>query len=251
MRTLYEQYKSARNGSMPHYTTSAINALRHVRYEANLKAWKESIGANSFYTDNENIAHEYTDDKTGVKYVFKIEMDDHSNWQDIEAQGYDVETNQRRAPEFFEFGSFTRHSGDGFKAYLSYGQSRDGNALFDVPEKYVRQFYSPKQYAKHAAYVNMVASARLAIEQDKKNYLETEYAYISITAYDKDGEEIASDGLGGVDYNYAMSGSCFYEQVFTTVKDEVQKYLDAQSSDFAAHLMQSRPDMYETAKERE
>src|SRR5690606_8214288 len=74
-------------------------------------------------------------------------------------------------------------------------------------------------------YNKAVKKARAAIKQDIQNYLEGEFCYISITAYDGE-EEIARDSRGGCDSDYVTSGLAFYEQCQeSSIEEEVKKYL--------------------------
>ena len=61
---------------------------------------------------------------------------------------------------------------------------------------------------------------------------------ISVTVYDKHGEEVYRDSLGGCDYEYVTSGNAFFENaMFESCKEEAQK-------DFATVTPQAIPQNY-------
>jgi hypothetical protein len=225
----YKQYLKERRDTMPHYKKRALDAWRHIKSERALQAWKESINApQGFSIDYNGVAHEYVD-KEGYAYLFKIEPDYDAPYDDMKHQGYDYDVRDRgyNKPEFAYHGNATRHSGDGFYMWLDLSNDRSYiPAVFDVPENYVRQFYNNKNYSKHGAYINMVASARMAIEQDVNTYCKTEYCYTSVTLYAPDGEEVAQDGLGGCDIDYATSGAAFRDHgLFEAMQEEASKHI--------------------------
>jgi len=247
MTTLYKNYLAERKESMSHYITSAKNAMLFVRAEQKLAAWKKEINApNKFYTDSDNVAHTY-ETEDGYKMVFKLEADyDNCRQDDINGQGYEVKIGKRNKPDFAEHGEFTRHSGKGIEAYIGFdcGYRDYENAYFDIPEKYMEQFYDNKNYSKHDAYIHMVASTRLAIEQDIKNAFNTEYYYISVTVF-KDDEELESFGIGSIDEDYAISGSGFFDYSYNDAMDFINQDREERAATFACEVTASRPDMYE------
>lgn len=238
-------YYKARSASMPHYLTRAIDAWRNIQSDRKLAAWKAEIDATSFYTDSHNVAHEF--EENGFKYVFKIEPDyDGCDAEDYfprkggkNSQGYEVydvaryEEDHNKPPRY--------QAGKGMTLYADIGNYRQCYwKRFELPEEYVRQFYDNRNYSRQVAYENMIASAKLAIEQGIKT-VNLDYCYISVTAYDAEGHEVATDGLGGVDSDYATSGQAFFEHgMLETCKQEVDKELIKN----ARAMEKSRPDMY-------
>jgi len=247
MTTLYNEYLKKRYYNvMPHYINTAKNALLSIRSEQSLKAWKESIEApNEFYTDSDNIAHTYTTND-GYTLTFKIECDDICRADDVRHQGYSVETNCNRhcKPDFADHGEFTRHTGKGLQAFIDIGERCINYASFDIPESYIEQFYSHKNYSKHNAYINMIASARMAIQQDIKNYYHTEYFYISVTV-EKDGVELESFGICGIDESYAISGQAFFDYSYSDAMEFIKNDREKAACEYANYMTASRPDFYE------
>lgn len=226
----YKQYLAERKNTMPHYHNRAIDAWRHIVFKRKFDAWLKEIDApHGFYTDSDNVAHEFTDDK-GYRYVFKIEPDYYVSYMydDMKSQGYDYDVREGgySKPGFAEHGNVTRHSGEGFRMWLDLSNDRHYiPAVFDVPESYTRQFYDNKNYSKHEAYTNMVASARMAIEQGVNTYCKTDYCDVSVTVYAPDGEEIETDGLGGCDLDSSTSGRVFYEHdMLDTLREAAAKH---------------------------
>lgn len=238
-----QQYKKARySNTMPHYTNSAKTALQILRHKEKLKTFLSNIGAASYlYCDSSDIAHEW--EEAGYTITLKIEYDDfNSRWEDIiprkwgiNSQGYFV-FNERYSADH----ESTRYrAGEGLTVYARAG---DYHLRIELPEKWLRQFYDNRNYDKASAYNNMVASGKMAIEQDIKQACQ-EYFTIGCTVSDSQGNEIFSDYLGGCDLDYAQSGEAFLEHgMIESAREAIEKELTKQ----AQILMDSRPDMYQT-----
>ena len=238
-KTLYKQYKAQRAQTMAHYTPKASDAVRAIKHAQKLAAWLESIDATTFHTDGENVAHEYIDEK-GYKYVFKAEYDDFPYYEDMKWQGYSYEVEPAKPGFAYHCGQgFTHHKGEGLQAWLDLSNDRQYvPALFDIPESYMQQFYNNKDYGKGEAYSRMVQATKTAIKQDIDQYCKNDMLVISVTVYDKHGEEVYRDSLGGCDYEYVTSGDAFFENaMFESCKEEAQK-------DFATVTPQAIPQNY-------
>ena len=243
-KELLKAYQKYRNETcMPHYKNTAIAALRQARFDLSVKDWLAGIGASApLYTDN-SIAHEFVEN--GFKYVLKIESDENFFYSDVfpykggmNSQGYSVKHTRGRSIDTEDNKRYK--NGDGMTIYIDVGDRDTCIYKMELPESFIRQFYDNRHYCKAAAHDNMVASARLAIEQDIK-CANAEYYYISCTVYNSEGAEIASEGIGGIDSDYALNGHAFYEYgMLDTCRDAVQKEL----ASLALDIEETRPDLY-------
>lgn len=238
MTILYAQYKKQRAERMPHYNVKAIDAMRHIRFSQALENWKQSIGAiGGFYTDSHNVAHTF--ERNGYTVTMKIENDDYSSWNDIGCQGYNTTAARARCVDTEDN---KRYSGGAMTIYKDVGEHNTLIYRFDLPESYIKQFYNEK-LGKSRAYDCMIASAKMAIDQDVKNANEETY-YISVTVTDTLGTEIFTDGLGGVDYENATSGAAFYDHGMV---EEAMATIDKDIETEARRIESTRPDMYQHA----
>lgn len=213
-KTNYRRYREIRiNGGMPHYTVTAKDALRRLKWENSIKAFRESVDAGDHFFIGE--PHEYTDDK-GYKYVFRVENEDDCYYMadDINHQGYTVDLCEDK-PTFAEEGAeYSRHSGEGMQAYILHRTGYDTAPIFfDVPEDYLRQFYDGRQHSRGEAYYNMLLSAKKALKQDL-DYHYGDFYVVSVSVYSPCGEELHADNLSGCDEKYAISGEAFLDHGF-------------------------------------
>ena len=122
MKTSFEQYKAEKKDYLYPFHHAAKSALQSLKSKQRFEVWKESIGAKSFYTDCDNIAHGF--EREGIRYVFKADYDDYPFHDDIKHQGYEIEYREARfasKPDFAEHGEFTRWKrGEGFEFCIGF-----------------------------------------------------------------------------------------------------------------------------------
>lgn len=247
IHTLYIQYRRKRAKGMPHYFVTAKDALQAIRAKDKRVAMLDAIGAShTLYTDYKGVAHEW--EENGFTIQLKIENDENHVFEDIipykggmNSQGYYVYDLGRYADE--DDKQDKRYSGGAMILAQDIGEGERNWKKFELPESYVKQFYNNKDFGKHEAYSRMVASAKIAVDQDIK-IAKMDYCYVSVTVLDKHGNEIFHDGLGGCDYDYAQSGEAFFDHgMIDSARDAINSELEEK----AETLMASRPDLYSSA----